>query len=199
MLSSTSSLFPDEEHAYEPRRHVRFAALSRNALPNVEPGASPCRKKKPPSHRKAVPPPSSGQNSIPTSPAVQALRKIIKLSTSPKNLPKSVVKHPERVKYDEDPGSRALWGFPVRFSPKKQLQAEWRAAEEKMRRDLQDQQEKPTSPLTSVGPTKQETKANEADYTQIAWEGLHVAGGEECTSIAALGSTEGCCLTEVLD
>ncbi|KAG7378908.1 hypothetical protein PHYPSEUDO_009305 [Phytophthora pseudosyringae] len=173
--NSGSSLFPDEEHAYEPRRHVRFASLSRNALPYSEPVAPQRRRpRNSPPKGKTIPPPSiqrPSSNWTPTSPAVQALRKKNKRNTSPKKLDKATFteqQHParsSRVVYEDD---RELWGFSVRYSPKQQLETQWLTTQEQRRCDLKVKQQETCQQTTAVRFQK-ETQTSAADYAQYVY------------------------------
>jgi len=169
----TGSLFPDEEHSYEPRRQVRFASLRQNALPYSERAHRP---RLSPPKSKVVPPPPAQQQSPhrrPSSPAVQLWRKKHRSRKSP---PKEAAENqragrPERVASDDDPESRTLWGFSVRYSPKRQLEAQWRATKEQHLRALQSTQEEDARQREQVVQSKQRAKMQQADYAQY----LHLA------------------------
>ncbi|EGZ08966.1 hypothetical protein PHYSODRAFT_305794 [Phytophthora sojae] len=171
-IKAASSLFPDEEHSYEPRRHVRFAALSRNALPYAEPV---CRQRKPrksPPKRKIVPPPQPDSTKVnfPISPTVQALRKK-NVRKSPKKTNEERAKYQTVVReaYSEDPDARELWGFSMRYSPKKQLEAQWRATEEHKQRALLEKQEEVTRQNEVALRTEKAAISGEVDYAEYLY------------------------------
>ncbi|GMF80137.1 unnamed protein product [Phytophthora fragariaefolia] len=166
---AAGTLFPDDEHSYEPRRQVRFAALSRNALPYVE-RAHRRRSRPSPPKRKTVPPPSHRQpnsNSLTISPKVQALRK----KNTHLKLPNKYITQNQcfgRNDYGDDPESRKLWGFSVKYSPKKQLEVQWRVAEKLKRRGLEKQEH--ISHQYDVARLSEEAiKHREADYAEYLY------------------------------
>ncbi|GMF28261.1 unnamed protein product [Phytophthora lilii] len=169
-----STLFPDEEHSCEPKRHVRFAALSRNALPYTEQFPRHRRPRGSPPKRAAIPPPSKGQthnNRVPSSYAVQALRKSRRNKTASKVLEEGPSKTSSihRVAYDDDPDSQKLWGFSVRYSPKKQLETQWRATEGQHFRvqHVKDEQEIGKQKLATR--SQQQAMLDDADYAQYLY------------------------------
>lgn len=167
-----SSLFPDEEHSYEPRRHVRFAALSRNALPYAEPVHRQRRLRKSPPKRKTVPPPplrEPDSSNVPIPPTVQSLRKNIRKPPNKPNEETTKNQFVGRERYSDDPDSRELWGFSVRYSPKKQLEGQWRATQALKQRALLDKQEQITHQCDIALRLEQTAKTSEVDYAEYLY------------------------------
>ncbi|OWY91383.1 hypothetical protein PHMEG_00040058, partial [Phytophthora megakarya] len=126
-----------------------------------------------PVKRQHIPPQQSSSIPIPTctSPAVQAFRKKHVNNIFPKSLDKELVKKQglEHRKREIDIDSSELWGFPVRYSPKKQLDTQWRAIIEQNQRYFDAKQEQQSNQQNMVLHEQQVSRAHEADYAQYLY------------------------------